>query len=178
MKKITPFRILIYCFYWLFSACNTPDPQKYFNLAVLNCNMMIGFANEGMQRELDSPAVRTLADNKGKAVSMKRTEAIDNKIAIVEAKMKQLKELKETMDSKDMLQASIALHEYVLPVYKTEYQQLAKLYDKGASKKEIQSLTQSIHDKYYPGFDELFNKLTTTAKAFAEKHNIKVNWGR
>jgi hypothetical protein len=70
------------------------------------------------------------------------------------------------------------LHEYVLPVYKTEYQQLAKLYDKGASKKEIQSLTQSIHDKYYPGFDELFNKLTTTAKAFAEKHNIKVNWGR
>lgn len=178
MKKITPPGVLICCCYWLLSACNAPAPKKYFDMAVLNCNMMTGFANEGMQRELDNPAVRMAEDDKGKAVPVKRKEVIDSKIEFLEANMKQLKKLKETMDSKDMLQASVALHEYVLPVYKTEYRQLAKLYDNGVSKKEIQSLTQSIHDKYYTGFDELFTKLTATGKSFAEKHNIKVDRGR
>lgn len=178
MKRITPFGVWICCCYWLLSSCSTRTPEKYFNLAVLNSYMMTGFASEGLQRELDNPTVKMAEGNKDKAVPMKRKEVIDSKIEFLEANRKQLKELKETMDSKDMLQASAALNEYVLPVYKTEYAELAKLYDKGASKKEIQSFAQSIHDKYYTGFNELFNKLITIGKSFAEKHNIKVNWGR
>jgi hypothetical protein len=178
MKKITPFSVLICCCCWLFSACNTPTPEKYFDLAVLNCNMMTGFASDGLQRELDMPAVKIAESNKDKTLPVKRKDLIDSKIEFLEANMKRLKELRETMDSKDLLQASVALNEYVLPVYKADYQQLADLYDKGASKREIQSFTQAIHDKYYTGFDELFNKLATTGKSFAERHNIKVDWGR
>lgn len=176
MKRITHFGALICCCYFLLFSCSTPTPEKYFNLAVLNCNVMTGFANEGLQKELDKPAVKMSEGNKDKAVPMKRKDVIDSKIEFLEANRKQLNELKETMDSKDMLQASAALNEYVLPVYKTEYEQLAKLYDKGASKKEIQSFAQSIHDKYYTGFKELFSKLMAIGKSFAEKHNIKVNW--
>ena len=175
MKKIIPPGILICCCYWLFISCNTPNPENYFELAVLNCNMMAGFANEGLQREFDKPTMKVAEDNKNKAVPMKRKEVIDNKIQFLEANLKKLKQLKETWDAKDLLQASEALQEYVLPVYKTEYQQLAKLYDAGASKKEIRSLAQSIHDKYYSGFEELFNKLTAIGKSFARRHNIKVN---
>jgi len=175
MKKIILSRILVCWCFWFFSACTTPTPEKYFDLAMLNSNMMAGFASDGMQQELDNPAVKTAEGNKNKAVHVKRKEVIDHKIEFLEANMKNIKLLKETMDSKDMLQAAIALSEYVLPVYKTEYQQLAKLYDKGANEKEIQSLTQAIHTKYYIGFNELFNTLAITGKSFADKHNIKVN---
>ncbi len=75
-----------------------------------------------------------------------------------------------------MLATSVSLHEYILQVYKNEYQQLAKLYDESAPTEQIQSLTQTIHDKYYPCFDELYNKLIAIGKSYAGKNNIKVNW--
>ena len=76
-----------------------------------------------------------------------------------------------------MLQTSLALHDYILPVYKTEYQQLAKLYDEGASNEKIQLQAQMINQKYYSHFDELYTKLISIGKLYAEQNSIKVNWG-
>lgn len=177
MKKIILLQVVIICCSWLLTACNAAAPEKYFDLAVLNCNMMVGFAGEGLSMELDQPSLKMVNGDKDHPVPMKRKEVIDNKIQFFELNLGKLKQLKETDDTKDMLQASVALYDYVLPVCKTEYQQLAKLYDEGAAKEEIHSYAQAIHDKYDTGFDELFNKLTTTGKSYAAKHNIKVNWG-
>ena len=94
----------------------------------------------------------------------------------METNLKKLQGLNETEDTKEVVHASMALHEYILPVYKTEYQQLAKLYDEGASDESIQAQAQAIKDRYAPKFDELYNKLIGIGKLFAERHNIKVNW--
>ena len=138
--------------------------------------MLVGFANERQLRELESPSVK-MAETGGGTVAMTRSEVVQSKLDFVEANLKKLKGLKQNEDTKEMLQASLALHEYILPVYKTEYQQLAKLYDEGASKENIQAQAQSIHDRHAPEFDELYNKLIAIGKLFAERHNIKVNWG-
>ena len=175
MKKIM-LPVSFLCSYFLFTSCNTATPENYFDIAVLNCNMMQGFASEGLQRELESPTVQMVNGNKDQVEPMKRKEIIDSKIQFIEPNLEKIKQLKETEDTKDMLHASAALYEYVIPVYKNEYQQLAKLYDDGASKEQIQSLEQSIEQKYFPGFEELFNKLTAAGKLYAEKNNIKVNW--
>ncbi len=74
------------------------------------------------------------------------------------------------------MQASIALHEFVLPVYRNEYQQLAKLYDDGAAKEKIEALASGIGTKYGPGVAVLFERLTAAGKAYASKHDIKVKW--
>lgn len=177
MKKITLFLILPGLCFGLLSACNSATPEKYFDLAVLNSNMMMGFANEGLQRELDQPSGKMVNGDKDHPVPMMRKEIIDDKIQYLGEALEKIKQLKETEDTKDMLEASITLHEYILPVYKNEYQQLAKLYDDTASPEEIKLLTQTIHDKYYTGFDELYNKLISIGKLYAEKHKIKVNWG-
>ena len=87
-----------------------------------------------------------------------------------------VKQLKETADSKEMIGASRALYDYVLPVYKTEYMELARLYDEGAAKESIASYAQSIQDKYYPGFAERFDKVTAAGKLYAKEHNINVQW--
>ncbi|MEI9810085.1 MAG: hypothetical protein WDO16_20680 [Bacteroidota bacterium] len=151
-------------------------PENYFDRAVLNTNTLVGFANDGLQRELDQPSMKMVNGDKDHPVQMKRREIMDNKIRFLEEDMGKLNGLKETDDTREMLQTSKALNEYVLAVYKNEYQQLAKLYDDIADKDQVQSLIQSIHDKYYAGFDELYKKLIAIGKSYAEKHSIKVNW--
>jgi len=176
MKKIASFLVLIACYCLLLTACNTATPENYFGEAVLTSNTLVGFANDGLQRELDQPSVKMVNGDVNNPVPMKRKEIIDGKIEYMEEQLGKIKKLKKTEDTKEMLEASISLYENTLPVYKNEYQQLARLYDDAAPKEQIQSLTQSINDKYYPRFDELYNKLIAVGKLYAEKNKIKVNW--
>lgn len=169
-----PCMLLFSCLF-LF-ACSSPTPEKYFDVAVLNTNMLVGFAGEVLPRDLESPSVK-LEENNSEPVQMTRSEMMSTKIKFLDENFEKLKDLKETEDTKEMLQASIALYKFVLPVYKTEYTQLAGLFDSNAPKDQIQSLAQSIHDKYYLQYKELEAKLISIGKIYAEKNNIKVNWG-
>ena len=156
------------------SNCNTDKPESYFGKAVLNVNLMHGFANETLSLQLKSPSVK-LTDDGGTA-TMKRKEVIDGKLISVEENYEKVKSLKETAETKNMLDASKSLHEYVIPVYKNEYTKLAGMYDNGASPEDIQTFTNSINEKYYNGYLEKFDKLIAAGKIYAEKNNIKVNW--
>ncbi len=175
MRKIILSLLLMGCC-GQFMACNTASPENTFGIAILNCNLIYGFANTGMDRELESPSVKLDKNSKEGFTTMKRKEVVDSKIEFIETNLGKLKGLKETDDNRDMLQASLALYNYVLPVYKNEYVQLAKLYDESADPQEIANFAQSIHDKHYPQYEMLFEKLTAAGKPYAEKHNIKVNW--
>lgn len=164
---------LLFCLF--FSACSPVTPEKYFDVAVLNSNFLMGFANDGQLRELESPSMKMSKKN-GEPEAMKRSEVISMKIQFVETNLNKLKDLDETADAKDILEASRALYEHVLPVYKTEYKELASLYDDGASKEQIQKQARLIHDKFYPHYEELYERLITLGKSYAAKHDIKVNW--
>jgi hypothetical protein len=172
----------LFFFFYLFSCCapfmgcNSVTPEKYFDIAVLNCNGLHGFAGTGIQRELESPSVKMIDGDKDKIAPMKRTEVIDEKIQFIEENKEKLKQLNETDDTRNMLQASTALYDYVLPVYKNEYRQLAALYDENAPREKIDLLAKSISDKHYPKFVKLFDKLTDAGKSFAAKHHINVQW--
>lgn len=161
---------------FLFASCNTATPENYFDAAVLNCNMMQGFATEGLVRELESPSVKLVEGTTDKTEPMKRSEIIQSKIEALQPYYEKVKDFNQTNETKGMLQASIGLYEYVLPVYKNEYMQLAKLYDDNAPKDQITAFQQSIEQKYYPGFETLFQKLENEGKAYAAKNNINVKW--
>jgi len=177
-KKINACRqySLILCLFILLSGCSTDTPEKYFDVAVLNINMFFGFADDGLLRELESPSVK-LSENNSEPVPMKRSEVINMKIQQIENNFDKLQKLNETEETKDMLTSSLNLYKYVLPVYKNEYVQLAELFDRNASVDQIQSLSNSIHNKYYNVFSELYNKLINAGKIYADKNAIKVNWG-
>ena len=176
MKNCLTVAIIFFCCCLFNIGCKTASSEKYFDLAVLNSNMLVGFANMGQLRELESPSVK-LVENSNQPVAMKRNEIIDQKIKFIETNLEKLKELKVTTDTKDMLQTSLALYEFILPVYKMEYGQLARLYDEGASNEKIQMQAQTINDKYYPHFNELYTRLISIGKLYAERNSIKVNWG-
>ena len=166
--------ILISCL--SLAACNKPSPEKCFGIAVLNSNMLVGFANGGIERELESPSIK-MGKSKDEFFPMKRREVISSKIQFVEENYEKLRGFEQTEETKDIIQHSIALHEFILPVYKSEYAQLAKLYDEDARKEEIQKMVQAIHDKYHDKFEELYNKLISSGKNYAKANDIKVNWG-
>lgn len=162
--------------YGLFTGCSDSSPEHTFNTAVLSCNMIHDFATDGLLRQLESPSVRMVGSDPNNVAQMKRKEVIEDKIQQVTDYHNKVKQLKETADSKEMIGASRALYDYVLPVYKTEYMELARLYDEGSAKESIASYAQSIQDKYYPGFAERFDKVTAAGKLYAKEHNINVQW--
>ena len=177
LKKIFLFLLTGFVAVFIVS-CNTATPQNYFETAVLTSNTLMGFANDGLVRELDYPTVQMVDGDINKTAPMKRIEIINSKIEYLEPNLKKIKQLKETGDTKDILKASLALNEYVLPVYKNEYVQLAKLYDDGAAKEQVQAYANSIHEKYGAGFDKLYEELIAAGKIYADRHKINVHWGR
>lgn len=174
-------RFLWYCtclsFCLLIGGCISTPPERYFDLAVLNANMINGISNDGSMPELTYPSAKMVDGDKDHSVVMKRKEMMDQKIQFLEENFEKLQELKETPQTKEMLQTAVALNKYVIAIYKNEYQQLAKLYDDGAPATQIKAMAQSIHDKYYTTYEALFNKLISTGKVYAAQNNIEVNWG-
>lgn len=175
MKKLST-AFLYVLFALVITGCQTASPEQYFDRAVLNFNLVHGFAGNGIVRELDQPSVEMVNGNRDQVAPMKRKKIIDDKIAFFEANRRKVEDLKMTDDAKDILTASIALHDYVLPVYKNEYSQLAAAYDAGMAATKIEELVQSIHDKYSAGFEKRYLDLETAGKAYASKHDIKVQW--
>lgn len=177
MKRST-LTLFLFAGLLLLTGCNSPGPEKYFDIAVLNCNLINGFGGSALDRELQSPSVKLVDGTTDKTVAMKRSEVMDTKIQFVESNLQKVKALKVNDDTKDILQASIALHEFVLPVYKNEYKQLAALYDNNALADQIETLNQTINSNYATRFEELYNAVIAAGKPYAAKHNINVNWGK
>lgn len=88
---------------------------------------------------------------------MTRKEIVENQIQRAEGNLSKIKALPDSEETRDMVQASIKLHEFVLPVYKTEYRELARLYDENGSQQERVSKAQEIDTKYLAGYQALFN---------------------
>lgn len=173
--KLELFKFVLVCA--VFSACSNPPPDKYFQIAVLNTNLLVGFADDGHLRELESTSVKLSEDNI--EIAMKRSEIVDFKITSIEETFEKLKELKSTDDpvTDDMLKASKELYDFVIPVYKNEYKELAELYDNSAGSEQTEAYSKSIHEKYFPEYKQLYDNLIRTGKLFADRNNIKVNWG-
>ena len=176
MTQINSTKVLILFCCLFFTSCGSETPEKTFGIAVLNSNALSGFANNGMLRQIETTSQK-LIEGSSETVPMKSREILNSKIDFAETSLNNIKDLKVTDDNKDIINASVTLYEYVIPVYKYEYMQLAELYDTGASKEKIDLMSESIHNKYSSRYDELYKNLINAGKKYAEKHSIKVNWG-
>lgn len=174
MRKSGLLFLAAFCF--VFMSCNKSSPENYFNIAVLNCNVMRGFAGNGLEREFESPSMKMAGDDKNDYSPMTRKEILNDRIQTITFNLSRLNQLYETSETREIIAASAVLYGYVLPVYENEYRELARLYDDEASEESITSYVQLIHDKYYAGYAELMNKLIAAGLTYAKKHNIRVNW--
>jgi hypothetical protein len=160
---------------FLFS-CNFTTPENYFDEAVLNVNLITPFGGQAVLNSFAHPSVKLVPGTKDQTTPMTRREIVENQIQNVEANLSKIKALPDSEETRDMVQTSIRLHELVLPVYKTEYRELAKLYDEGGSGRNRLLKAQEIDTKYLANYQTLFRRLIELGKSYAAKHNIKVDW--
>jgi hypothetical protein len=158
------------------ASCNNASPENYFDEAVLNVNLITPFGGLAALNSLAHPSLKLVPGTKDQTTSMTRNEIVEDQIQRVEANLTKIKALPDGDETRDLVQTSIKLHEFVLPVYKTEYRQLAKLYDEGGSQQERMATAREIDAQYLAGYQALFSRLVELGKAYAEKHHIKVEW--
>jgi len=156
------------------AGCERTTPEQYFAKAVLGSNLLYGFAGPAMQSQLASPSAKLTDAKTGATAPMKRAEVLEAKLDAVQNSFETVKALKRNDDTKEMIAASLALYEFVLPVYRNEYQELAALYDSGAAPEKIAALEKTIAEKYLAPFQSLRSALIAAGKSYAARHNIKV----
>jgi hypothetical protein len=170
MKKILAPLLIACC---LLASCST-SPEKTFGIASLNCNTLYGFAGYELKRDLATPAEKLVDEKTLATAPMTRAEVVKGKLTRVEEDFAQVKGLSSNDDNKEMLAASTALYEFVLPVYRNEYTALAGLYDANAPAAQIAAAEKNITDTYAAKFEVLYNAVVKAGTAYAQKHGIPV----
>jgi hypothetical protein len=165
----------LFCFVVIafLSSCSH-SPREYFDQAALNTNMLFGFAGYELKRDLSMPSEKLVDEKTMKMAPVSRAEVVKEKLARVEENYQKVKNLGSNAEADEMLKAATALYEFVIPVYKNEYIQLAALYDANAPAEKITAVEKNITEKYATKFEELYNNVVKTGTAYAEKNGIEV----
>jgi len=161
-----------------FSAC-TETPEHFFDITILNTNMINDFASPDLARHLNDETKEYPDIPSSKKKGNEATTSLNNKILYLEQSLEKVKRLSTSGDEEKEIKAlSQQLYELVIPVYKNEYLAYAKLCDSKGSQSAKDEIINSIDQKYGARFEQNFNALMEKGKAYAQKNNIQVNWGQ
>ncbi|MCW3464220.1 hypothetical protein [Chitinophaga nivalis] len=161
------------------SACNSVTPDRFFQTAVLNSNILSGFNPEQFGQELEQNTVEFPDIPASKKKGDEAQNIVKNKIAYIEKVIKDVKDLPAgDEDTKAIKAASLQLFEAALPAYQQEYTAYAKLCDTHGPAAEKEALLQKINEKYTANVEKAYDALLSKGKVFADKNNLPVNWGK
>lgn len=161
----------------LFTQSCAEPADKFFATAILNTNTISDFATPTLAKHIndettefpDIPSSKKNGDEAGKLVS--------NNILYMEKSLNDIKALNANSDDRKAIkEKSIALYEFVIPVYKNEYTNYAKLCDSKADQTKKDELAKSIEQKYGATFEKMYIDLMETGKVFATENKLNVDW--
>jgi Skp family chaperone for outer membrane proteins len=174
-KPLAALLILITLF---FSACSE-TPERFFDIAILNTNMINDFASADLARHINDETKEFPDIPSSKKKGNEAATNLHNKILYLEQSLEKVKKLSASGDEeKEIKKLSQQLYELVIPVYKNEYLAYAKLCDSKGSQTAKDELIKNIDQKYGARFEQNFNGLMEKGKAYAQEHHIQVNWGQ
>ncbi|WP_029274873.1 hypothetical protein [Pedobacter borealis] len=177
LSQKSRFAILILITFF-FSACSE-TPAHFFDITILNTNMISDFASADLARHLNDETKEYPDIPSSKKKGNEATTNLNNKILYLEQSLEKVKKLSISGDEEKEIKAlSQQLYELVIPVYKNEYLAYAKLCDSKGSQSAKDEIINSIDQKYGAHFEQNFNALMEKGKAYAKKNNIQVNWGQ
>lgn len=161
----------------VFFSCNlNTSPDKFFGVAVLNTNVINDFGTDRLAKGIQSEALEFPNVPSSKKKGDEASIYVNNKVLYMEKVLKDIKDLPENDDTKEIKDLSLSIYEYVIPVYKNEYTAFAKLCDAQGPEDQKQEIIQNVEKKYVPAFEEKFALLLEKGKAYAQKHDLNVKF--
>ncbi|MBB4800958.1 hypothetical protein HNP37_000997 [Flavobacterium nitrogenifigens] len=179
MKKIlnaTALFLILITGSLVFTSCNDFSPEKTFDVAVLNSNLLSRFGGKEISDKLQNEA-QVYDESQKKMVASSYQNAFKYDISNLEIRLKSISEIPEDDDNKEILQASKDLFSYVIAKQKEGYLPIAKMKDEKATPEQIQKAIVDFDTSTQAEVDAKFNKLMAAGKAYAEKHNIDAKFG-
>ncbi|RXK83402.1 hypothetical protein [Filimonas effusa] len=160
----------------LCAACNRPDPNKFFDITVLNSNIVFDFGTEQFVRNVKGAATEYPGSTEKKKGNEAR-QVIQAKADYIKKTIEKIEALTPPDEDADKIkEKALKLYRFALPVYEKEYMQLAQKCDQKASDQDINTLAGDIETKYAAAFDQLHGDLYETGKTYAKKHNMNVKF--
>lgn len=179
MKKILNTSIILIAIIavsMLFTSCDNYTPEKTFEIAVLNSNLLSSFGSTQINRQLESEP-QVYDDANKKMVPSSYYDYFQFQIAELEKRQNTIAEIKENDDNKELLTASKDLFAYAIAKQKEGYLPIAKMKDEKASAEQIQKAIADFDASTNKDINTKFAALMDVAKAYIKKHNINAKIG-
>lgn len=159
------------------TSCTKLSPEKTFEIAALNSNLLSDFGSREINRQLQQdPQIYDEVTKKMKTSSY--YDYFNYKITnYLETRYENIKNIEENDDNKELLTASKDLFSYAIAKEKEGYLPIAKIKDEKASSEQIQKAIVDFDASTQTEIAAKFAKLMDVAKAYADKHNINAKFG-
>ncbi|KIO75658.1 hypothetical protein TH53_19435 [Pedobacter lusitanus] len=153
------------------TGCNLVNsPGEYFDRAALNTNMLSRFGSEYFRTY-----VKYIKGGAGTNDFNTCEKYLRNySIASAERNLKKVQDLYPNEEAAPLINASVALHVYVLESYKTDHLAIARMIDKQESPEVINQAIEALDKKSYAGFAEKYDKVWEIAGVYAKNNGIKI----
>ncbi|AMR31658.1 hypothetical protein A0256_09595 [Mucilaginibacter sp. PAMC 26640] len=160
----------------LMQSCSEPA-DKFFDVAVLNTNTIVDFGTPKLAKHINDETTEFPDIPSSKKKGDEASIYVKNNILFMEKALKDIKALTANDDHRKAIkEQSVALYEFVIPVYQNEYTAYAKLCDAKASQAQKDEIIRSIEEKYSAQFEKHYAALLSKGKAFAKDNNLNVTW--
>lgn len=159
-----------------FTSCTNLSPEKTFEIAALNSNLLSRFGSKEISEKLQSEP-QIYNESQKKMVTSSYYDYFKFNIDNLEKQLGRIKEINEDDDNKELLQASKDLFTYAIAKQKEGYLPIAKMKDDKASSEQIEKAIVDFDASTRTEIDAKFTKLMNVAKAYVDKHNINAQFG-
>lgn len=158
------------------TSCTNLSPEKTFEIAALNSNLLSRFGSKDINYKLESEP-QIYDESQKKMIPSSYYDYFKFDIANLETQFKKIQEIEEDDDNKELLQASKDLFSYAIAKQKEGYLPIAKMKDEKASSEQIEKAIADFDASTQKDIDAKFTKLMNVAQAYVDKHNINAKIG-
>jgi len=158
------------------TSCTNLSPEKTFEIAALNSNLLSRFGSKDINFKLESEP-HIYDETQKKMIPSSYYDYFKFDITNLETQFKKIKEIKEDDDNRELLQTSKDLFSYAITKEKEGYLPIAKMKDEKASPEQIEKAIADFDASTQNDIEVKFTKLMNVAKAYVEKHNINAKIG-
>ncbi|MEN2486578.1 hypothetical protein AAYQ05_02155 [Flavobacterium sp. B11] len=158
------------------TSCTNLSPEKTFEIAALNSNLLSRFGSKEINEKLQSEP-QVYDETQKKMIPSTYQDSFKYDITNLEARLKTIQDIPEDEDNKELLQASKDLFSYAIAKQKEGYVPIGKLKDEKAPSEQIEKAIADFDASNQSEIDAKFTKLMNVAQTYVDKHNINAKIG-